>query len=94
MDSLPCFTMDSLLSFKMERLPNLLTPMTLLWVIGLWIGYHILYALYNISPLHPLWRFPGPKIAAASFLYEAYYDWGLGGRYATEIMKMHDIYGA
>lgn len=36
--------------------------------------YRIALALYNISPFHPLAKFPGPKIAAASYVYEAYYD--------------------
>ncbi|KAL2179556.1 uncharacterized protein P884DRAFT_195125, partial [Thermothelomyces heterothallicus CBS 202.75] len=59
----------------------------------LWIVYRIAVALYNISPFHPLSRFPGPKIAAASYLYEAYYDWILVGRYGKVIKRMHDKYG-
>jgi hypothetical protein len=50
-------------------------------------------ALYNISPSHPLSHFPGPKIAAASYLYEAYYDWWCVGRYGHVIKSMHDQYG-
>lgn len=60
---------------------------------GLWIGYRLLYALYNISPLHPLYKFPGPKLAAASFLYEAWYDLVKVGRYTREIKVMHEKYG-
>ncbi|KAI8938843.1 hypothetical protein NX059_004706 [Plenodomus lindquistii] len=63
------------------------------WIIGLWIAYKISIAAYNISPFHPLARFPGPKIAAASYLYEAYYDWYLGGRYGKLIARMHEQYG-
>lgn len=62
-------------------------------IVGAWLGYHVLVALYNISPFHPLARFPGPKIAAASYLYEAYYDWILLGRYTREIRDMHQKYG-
>ncbi|SPO06184.1 related to trichodiene oxygenase cytochrome P450 [Cephalotrichum gorgonifer] len=58
-----------------------------------WVVYRIGVALYNISPFHPLSHFPGPKIAAASYLYEAYYDWILVGRYGREIKLMHDKYG-
>lgn len=58
-----------------------------------WLGYRILLALYNISPFHPLARFPGPKIAAASYLYEAWYDWILVGRYGRRIREMHEKYG-
>ncbi|KAL8344894.1 hypothetical protein RB601_005097 [Gaeumannomyces tritici] len=49
--------------------------------------------LYNISPLHPLYRFPGPKLAAATCAYEAYYDWRLVGRYSKAVKQMHERYG-
>jgi hypothetical protein len=58
-----------------------------------WLAYRVGIALYNISPYHPLARFPGPKIATASYLYEAYYDWWLVGRYGKVIARMHERYG-
>lgn len=64
-----------------------------LGLLGLWLGYRILLMCYNISPLHPLSKFPGPKVAAASYLYEAYYDWWLLGRYSKVIQRMHEQYG-
>ena len=76
---------------------NLWASLTLRGVgslVGLWGAYRIGKVLYNISPFHPLSRFPGPKIASASYLYEAYYDWIRVGRYGHEIKRMHDIYGA
>jgi hypothetical protein len=65
----------------------------ILWLFVLWIGYRISLALYNISPLHPLSRFPGPKVAAASYFYEAYHDWWRNGRYGKVIASMHERYG-
>lgn len=62
-------------------------------LVGVWFLYRILVALYNISPFHPLSRFPGPKIAAVSYLYEAYYDWWRVGRYGKVIRDMHERYG-
>jgi hypothetical protein len=59
----------------------------------LWLGYRLSIALYNISSFHPLSQFPGPKIAAASYLYEAYYDWWRVGRYGRVIARMHKKYG-
>ncbi|KAH7024521.1 cytochrome P450 [Microdochium trichocladiopsis] len=56
-------------------------------------GYKVLVALYNISPFHPLSRFPGPRLAAAGYFYEAYYDWIRGGKYTQEIKRMHEKYG-
>lgn len=61
---------------------------------GLWVAYHVLVMLYNISPFHPLRRFPGPKLAAMTILYEGWYDMIKVGRYTGEIRKMHEKYGA
>lgn len=84
------------MEFQSGLLSNLkatLSVASLVWLIALWIGYRIVVALYNISPLHPLARFPGPKIAASSYLYEAYNDWWLVGRYGKVIARMHEQYG-
>ncbi|RAH64667.1 cytochrome P450 [Aspergillus aculeatinus CBS 121060] len=59
----------------------------------LWLLSRIVRAVYNISPLHPLYHIPGPKLAAITFLYEAWFDLILGGRYSLEIQRMHEIYG-
>jgi len=44
---------------------------------------------------HALSRFPGLKLAAATFLYENYYDVfkSPGGQYMYEIDRLHDAYG-
>lgn len=49
----------------------------------------IIYRLY----LHPLARFPGPKIAAATGWYEFYHEVIRGGMYIHEIQRMHREYG-
>lgn len=41
----------------------------------------------------PLSKLPSPKIAAASFWYEFYYDFWKSGMYIHEIKKMHAQYG-
>jgi hypothetical protein len=41
----------------------------------------------------PIAGFPGPKLAAASFWYEFYYDFWKSGKYIYEIKKMHEKYG-
>jgi hypothetical protein len=41
----------------------------------------------------PIARFPGPKLAAITTLYELYYDVVYKGKYLFEIEKMHDKYG-
>ncbi|ETS81109.1 hypothetical protein PFICI_06111 [Pestalotiopsis fici W106-1] len=70
-----------------------LTTQNALLLLGLWLGYRIALALWNISPLHPLSRIPGPKLAAATYLPEFYYDAIRFGRYTQQIKKMHDEYG-
>ncbi|KAL6239864.1 hypothetical protein BDW75DRAFT_226906 [Aspergillus navahoensis] len=50
----------------------------------------VVYRLY----MHPLARFPGPKIAAATGWYEFYHDVIRGGMYVHEIKKMHEQYGS
>ncbi|CAP71741.1 uncharacterized protein PODANS_6_6940 [Podospora anserina S mat+] len=76
-----------------DGLKSAITLTSVLSVVGVWLGYRILVCLYNISPFHPLSRFPGPKIAAASYAYEAYHDWIRGGRYGPKIQEMHKRYG-
>lgn len=49
----------------------------------------LIYRLY----FHPLSRFPGPKIAAATQWYEIYYDIFQKGQYIWELERMHDQYG-
>ncbi|TDZ41567.1 Cyrochrome P450 monooxygenase [Colletotrichum trifolii] len=70
-----------------------LSARNVLGLIGLWLMYQVFKAIYNISPLHPLSHIPGPKLSAATYMPEFYYDVILFGRYTREIRRMHEQYG-
>jgi hypothetical protein len=58
----------------------------LILLYGFLIGIHRVY-------LSPLSHIPGPKIAAFTWWYEAYYDVIKRGQYVDIIKKMHEKYG-
>jgi hypothetical protein len=55
----------------------------------LWLAGTVTYRLW----LGPLAAFPGPKLAALTGWYEAYFDCLKRGRYWIEIERMHAQYG-
>ncbi|KAK7923663.1 cytochrome P450 [Apiospora marii] len=56
------------------------------------LAYYATLVFYRLF-LDPLSRFPGPRLAAISRWYEAYYDVVLGGRYTFKIAQLHNEYG-
>ena len=49
----------------------------------------VIYRLY----FHPLASFPGPRLAASSTLYRAYYQVWKDGKMMDKIIQLHKIYG-
>lgn len=81
-------------SFKsLDGLSSISFATTVAVALTAWLLYHVVRSLYNISPFHPLHQFPGPKLAAATILYEFWFDMVLRGRYTREIKRLHEIYG-
>lgn len=54
--------------------------------------YCVSLAFYRLF-FHPLAKFPGPKLAAITLWYEAYYDLVLEGQYTFKIAELHKSYG-
>ena len=56
------------------------------------VVYCILLAVYRLT-FHPLARFPGPKLAAVTEFYAAYYDLPRTSSFVKELPELHDRYG-
>ncbi|KAF2762740.1 cytochrome P450 [Pseudovirgaria hyperparasitica] len=59
-------------------------------------SYYLLRVVYRLF-IHPLSELPGPKLAAVTSLYQAYYDTLVGrdgGCYTTQVVQMHKRYGS
>jgi hypothetical protein len=55
----------------------------------LYVTSGVVYRLY----FSPLAKFPGPRLAAATLWYEAYYDVIKQGQYTFKIKELHQKYG-
>ncbi|KAE8445994.1 hypothetical protein EG329_012633 [Mollisiaceae sp. DMI_Dod_QoI] len=56
---------------------------------GTYLFYEIVWRLY----FSPISRFPGPRIAAITLLYELWYELVKGGQYTFKIAELHEKYG-
>lgn len=54
--------------------------------------YLLTLASYRLF-FDPLSKFPGPKLAANTRYYEAYYDVVKNGQYTFKIAELHEKYG-
>ncbi|CAK7200919.1 hypothetical protein SEUCBS139899_003619 [Sporothrix eucalyptigena] len=65
---------------------------SVLKALGLFVLYLVGLAVYRLY-FHPLAKIPGPKLAAITTWYCAYFDVYLGGQYLWAIRDMHAKYG-
>lgn len=61
-------------------------------VAALTVAYVFGLAIYRLY-LSPLAKFPGPKLAALTSWYEAYYEIVLNGQFTFHIEELHRKYG-
>lgn len=65
----------------------------ILVTLGLYLTCWLCVFVYRVT-LHPLAKFPGPKLAGATFWYEFYYDvWPIRYQYMWKIEELHRKYG-
>ncbi|KAI1392904.1 trichodiene oxygenase [Hypoxylon trugodes] len=62
------------------------------FIVTIILIYFPTVALYRLF-LHPLAQFPGPKLAAITRWYEAYYDVICDGQYTFKLAELHQEYG-
>ncbi|EEH43171.2 uncharacterized protein PADG_07991 [Paracoccidioides brasiliensis Pb18] len=67
-------------------------PETFAAAFGAWLIYLAYLAIYRLY-VSPLAGFPGPKLAALTRWYEAYYEIVLLGQFSRKIDELHDTYG-
>lgn len=63
-----------------------------IWLAGIFIAYCIWVIIYRLY-FHPLAKFPGPKLAAATGLYEIAWDYFGHGAYLFHCEQLHKKYG-
>ncbi|KAI5920286.1 cytochrome P450 [Camillea tinctor] len=68
---------------------NVFIVLTLVYIL-----YYLMLITYRLY-WSPIAKFPGPKLAAATYWYEAYYDLinNGGGQFAFQIKRLHEKYG-
>lgn len=83
----------------MLAIPPTILHITPNWASAACISSSLLFLIYFASLViyrlywSPLAKIPGPKLAAATFWYEFYYDVIRRGRYTWKIGELHEEYG-
>ncbi|KAJ5684215.1 uncharacterized protein N7477_000560 [Penicillium maclennaniae] len=62
------------------------------FLLGSVLTYCLVTLIYRLH-IHPLSRFPGPRLASVTGLYEVYFSAGGASSFNDEIAKMHLNYG-
>lgn len=68
------------------------TAFGLLTLVVGWLAYLVCVSVYRLL-LHPIAKFPGPKLAALSKWYEFYYEVVKKGHFTFRIQDLHRQYG-
>ena len=72
----------------------MLSTETNAWLVGLGLLLYTVAVIIDRLYFDPLSKFPGPKLAALTRYYEAYFDVWQNGQYIYKIQEMHKQYGS
>ncbi|KAJ6151045.1 hypothetical protein N7470_007639 [Penicillium chermesinum] len=75
------------------RLPSLQAALAYLTIIFATLFLYVIGVITYRLVFSPLARFPGPRLAAATRLYETYFQMVKGGTFTWHIESLHEIYG-
>ncbi|KAJ3499440.1 hypothetical protein NLG97_g337 [Lecanicillium saksenae] len=75
-----------------EKMTGLFQWAALVYIVSVVILWMLVLCIYR-TQFHPLAKFPGPKLAGATYLYEFWFDVICWGRYTHQIEKLHQLYG-
>ncbi|KAG0638746.1 cytochrome P450 [Tuber brumale] len=84
--------LDVVIAYVRELAPSLSRGTIAATVLGVWLLNRIGLVFYRLY-LDPLSKFPGPKLAAATSLYEMYYDIVQDGSFTWKMKELHEKYG-
>jgi len=65
---------------------------SMIQLLGFLVLYLLLRTVYRLL-FHPLAKFPGPRLAAITSMYAAYYDLPVETSFCKEMPRLHDRYG-
>lgn len=83
---------DNIKMIQAEGIPNI-SSIAVSLLVFLYAASLLQRVLYNIYR-HPLAHIPGPKLAAATYLYQTYFSFHNGkSRYYIQIEDLHKKYG-
>ena len=82
----------SMLTLKLIDKVNLQSKQLIWALLCVFLLYRLSIIIYRLY-FHPLSKFPGPKLAAVSTLYRAYFQMWRDGDHVAQATRLHETYG-
>ncbi len=88
----PMSTQKNIIQAMYSYISNVFGSHPFLLICWTLLLFKVAQYIYRLT-FHPLANFPGPRLAALSNLYGAYYDLVQPGKFVTTFARLHDRYG-